>query len=156
MGWKNSSFFTRRSWWTCFKNWGYKEKTGNSFCTGFVKNTIFICMFKYFFPHFGCCFLCTWNITYFRYCLEKTFFKTSKFFAWNFAFYVIIISTASRNIWLWKNKKCAFSGCFYNLPSWKRTKTATYTYLLFFEWKPYIWSKSYRQTYSRITYTFFN
>ena len=78
--------------WTCQKNRGCTKKERGMFCIRFIKNVIFICMFQYLFPYPCCRCLCTWDIRYFWYFVEKTFLKIILFFIWNFAFPVIIIS----------------------------------------------------------------
>lgn len=61
------------------KNRDCTKKERGTFCIMFIKNVIFICMSQYFFPC-PCCCLCTWDIRYFWYFIEKTFFKSNLFF----------------------------------------------------------------------------
>lgn len=88
---KKYFLFYQKTWMGLQKNRGCTKKERGTSCIRFIKNVIFICMFQYFFPCPCCRCLCTWDIRYFWYFMEKTFPESILFFIWNPALPVTII-----------------------------------------------------------------
>ena len=128
---KKYFLFYQKTWMGLQKNRGCTKKERGTSCIRFIKNVIFICMFQYFFPCPCCRCLCTWDIRYFWYFMEKTFPESILFFIWNPALPVTIIPSKTRHVWFWKDKKCTPVGCFCCPPGWEKAGATAYIHMCY-------------------------